>query len=201
MLADEFMEGLLDMIADRFDTVIDGFEEAKADISSVQLPEGVRPMRLSLHEVSNILRAHVQSEGMFDGTLEIEGGLGIVENVEAGFARFSEQIYLNQFPEKIADVTSCFRADLVQICRHNPHLIPAVSPLIGAFKKSESNQLAINAKYVRVRDLALGLFPALEDEEDYAYRLVLEMHDFASLVVGPGMEVPVPANDNALTAG
>jgi hypothetical protein len=200
MRVEEFMENFVD----RFEAVEAGLDEARNELNEADLPNGIGPLRLSKLEVANI----VLHAGGF--TIDDTADKSAEEKqneflIMEGLDELSEQLYLHQYPETVAEVMDDFHRDMVSLIRLNPSLMRPLSPVVRQFKVETSSRLSTSRKFETLLSMIDDILDDLPDDTpNYALRILDEVADFSECMTivteNTEREDPVPANDNVAAA-
>lgn len=200
MLVEEFMENFVT----QFEAVEAALVEARNELNEAELPAGIGPLRLSKVEIANIV-VHAGGftiDDSADKTAdEKQNELLIME----GLDELSEQLYLHQYPETVAEVMGDFHRDMVSLIRLTPSLMRPLSPVIRQFKVETSSRLSASRKFETLLSMIEAILDDLpEDTPNYALRILDEVADFSECMTivteKTEREDPVPANDNVAAA-
>jgi hypothetical protein len=196
MLVEEFMNNFVA----QFQSVEEALLEASEDLNQAKLPDGVGPLRLSKVEISNI----VLHAGGF--TIDERDDKTIDEKLNErlimeGLDELSEQFYLRQYPETVAEVMTAFHRDMVTLIRLSPSLMAPLSPIIRQFKVEAGSRLSASNKFGRLLAMVEQVLESLPDETpNYILRILDEVADFSECMTivteNVKREAPAPANDN-----
>jgi hypothetical protein len=117
----------------------------------------------------------------------------------------SEQLYLHQYPDTLAEVMDDFHRDMVSLIRLTPSLMRPLSPVVRQFKVETSSRLSTSRKFETLLSMIEDILDNLpEDTPNYALRMLDEVADFSECMTivteKTEREDPVPANDNVAAA-
>ena len=196
MLLEDFMENFVE----RFKAVEEALEAAREELNSVGLPQGIGPLRLSRHEIGNIVLSVAGLPGR-----ETPGDPRDEQLVAEGLDELAEQLYLHQFADTLREVCASFHRDMVSVLRHNPLMMGSLSPIVSQLKTETSSALQRSRKFETLRQMADECIERWSDEApDYVLRILDELADFADAMTLPMGDDPKGAppadNDNRAPA-
>lgn len=193
--SDELIQAVVDCLPE----IEMKLSSAASGLTSISVPEGIGPLRLSRREVDEILTSF---------SLEVSNGHGrsTVEDpwFQDGMAEMADQLFLHQFAPTASEVSAEFVKDISRVLALNPALFPQLSPLVTRLKAKTVTNSQHFRKFDDIADIADDLVTALEDKVPYyVLRILDEIADFSGCVIAP-MEVKrvgmgTPANDNVLS--
>jgi hypothetical protein len=196
MLVEEFMNNFVT----QFHAIEEALDEARKELNDVNLPQGVRPLRLSIFEIENIV---LNAGGFSSRSDDVKSPIDRENEalIREGLDELSEQLYLAQYPDTLPEVLGDFHRDLVALIRLNPVLMQPLSVIIRHFKVEASSRLSTSKKFEELlakTDLCIEGLP--DDIPDYVLRILDEVADFSECMTivteNIEREIPTAANDN-----
>lgn len=158
----------------------DELNESRNQLDATERPEGLRPLRLTLHEVGNILVQVISFSGNPDADPSDPEEAAYRAYLQESFDELSEELFLKQFPDTHWEATDEFHADLVTLIRFNPDLMQPLSKLVRLMKGRPDTRLSVSRKFETLGKAAENVLEALDDSlPDYVYRVLAELCDFS----------------------
>jgi hypothetical protein len=200
MLVEEFMENFVT----QFEAVEAALVEARNELNDVDLPAGIGLLRLSKVEIANIV-VHAGGFTIDDRADKTADEKQNEFLIMEGLDELSEQLYLHQYPDTLAEVMDDFHRDMVSLIRLTPSLMRPLSPVVRQFKVETSSRLSTSRKFETLLSMIEDILDDLpEDTPNYALRMLDEVADFSECMTivteKTEREDPVPANDNVASA-
>jgi len=190
----------MDVFISRSSDVEQALLEARRDVNEVELPEGIGPLRLSLHEVMNILESVVEFVETAPDPADSSQQVQFKKQLREGIDEIADQLYLHQFSPTLAEVREGFHKDLVKVILHNPMLMAVLSPIVRLLKGQTVTRLEVSKKFTMVSDATSAVLETLDEANtpDYVFRVLDEIVDFSECMIlaRPSSETQRPTADN-----